>query len=227
MTDGTPGDKAGRPTLDLSEVWRLIGEAQRFGFETARTVSSRFGDLADTDLGSRALGSPPVEAAMNVWKTLIEEATGSEAQEQFASAAQTFGEAVVDMWQAAWQIFTASTSEIGFSGLAWPPSSSADLGSVPAGATATGKAYVHVGREDVPDSVKLRAGSLTTGSEETIPDGAVSIDPEQIEHPDAGRTHEVTVTVDVPAKATPGRYHGFLFALTEPQSAVAIHLEVT
>jgi hypothetical protein len=32
--------------------------------------------------------------------------------------------------------------------------------------------------------------------------------------------------VSVPDDAKPGRYHGFLFARTEPEITVALHLEV-
>ena len=225
MTDGNT--ERSRPPFDFAEVWRLIGEAQRFGFETARNVSARFGDLADSDLGSRAMGSPPVEAAMSAWRSLVDQATSSEAQEQFTAAAQTFGEAFVDMWQAAWQVFTDSTSEVGFGGFTWPTRAGADLGTVTAGSSATGKAYVHVGRDNVPNTVKIRAGSLATGAGGEIPAEAVSVDPDQIDSPDPGRSYEITVTVDVPRDAAPGRYHGFLFALTEPESAVSIHLEVS
>lgn len=213
-----------RPDFDVNGWMRLIGEVQQLGLDTARAVAERFSDLADTNLGAQARTTPPVEAARSTWRAMIDGVTDSATQEQLIAAAQGVTDAMLGMMSAAWDFFVESTSGAG--AVTWG-SGQADLGSAAPGATTSGSVYVHVGRSDVPDEVRLRVGPLTSGAGDELPAGSIDLDPASIDAPQAGRSYEVTIRTTVPKDAVPGTYHGHLFARTVPPSAVPIRVEVT
>lgn len=212
-----------RSNLDLSGWVRLVGEVQQLGLETARAVASRFAGLADRSLGDTNMAAAPVDAAVSAWRTLVDQTMSDQAVEQFTAASQAMTDAFVEMMQAAWTWATESTMQLG----AVPrTAATADLGSVAPGSQGTGTAYVHVAHDATPDAVALRVGEMATGSGATLAPGTVTSDPAVIEDPVPGRTYQVKLHVDVPADTERGRYRGYLFARTEPETAVAIELEV-
>ncbi len=225
MTEESSNREDPRSTPDVNEWIRLVGEVQRLGIDTARSVAARFGDLAEGSLGSQARSAAPVEAAVSTWRSLVDQATDPEVQRQFASAAQSLTAAFVDMMQAAWDVFTDSAS--GFAAASWTTSDSVDLGSVAAGQRTVGRAFVNVGAGTPPSQIALRVGELTSGAGDKLPEGAVVANPASIVDPAAGKSSAVTLEVTVPDDAAPGDYHGFLFARTDPATATALHLEVT
>ena len=213
-----------RPNFDVSGWMRLIGEVQQLGLDTARAVADRFADMAEANLGSRAGSTPPMEAAASAWRNMVEEATDSETQQQMMTAAQGMTDAMLGMMRAAWDFFAESAG--GVNSMTWG-SGPVDLGSAAPGGETTGTVYVHVGRQEVPEAVKLRVGPLTSGSGDALSDDAVKLDPKSVKEPEGGRSYPIKVKVSIPKKTAAGEYHGHLFANTNPPSAVPLRVEVT
>lgn len=212
-----------RPQFDIASWMRLISDVQQLGLDTARSVAERFADMADTSIGGAA-GTQPVDSAIAAWRKMFDTATDSDTQQQLTAAAQAMTDSMLGMMRAAWDFF--SDTAVGAGAMAWGGGGAADLGSAPAGGSTSGTVYVHVGRDSVPDEVKVRVGEMVTGHGETLPPEAFSFEPASIDTPEAGRSYSVKVTVAVPEGSTPGSYHGHFFADTEPPRAVPVSLVV-
>jgi len=224
MTDGPPSGQGGRDAVDMGEWIRLIGEVQRLGVDTARSVAARFGDLAESSLGRAS--ALPFDTAVETWRSVVDQATDPDVQEQFTAAAQTLTSALVDMMQAAWEVFSSSVGDWGPGAGFGRQAASVDLGSVAPGGRTAGTAYVRIGSGAPSDEVKLHLGDLASAAGDVLDESASSLHPEIIESPGAGTAHEVVIRVVVPDDAVPGHYHGFLHVLSVPDGAIAVHIEI-
>lgn len=212
-----------RRDFDMSGWIELIGEVQQLGLQTARSVASRFGEMAETGMRGGGTGSTPLDAAVGLWNSMMEPAGDAEVQDRIGAAAQSMSDAIVAMMRMGFEMWSQAAQ--GFNMLSWP--AAADLGSVQPGATASGTAYVHVGWGDPPPDVALRVGDLTSGTGAAIDSAAIRLDPAALDRPEAGKTYPVSLEVAVPDDAKAGVYHGHMFVMTEPPSAVAVRLEVS
>lgn len=212
-----------RSEFDMSGWMQLIGEVQQLGLETARNVAARFASMAETGMRGGGAGTNPLDAALEMWNSMVEPASDTETQERVSAAAQSMSDAVVAMMRMGWDLWSRAAQ--GFNLLSWP--AVADLGSAAAGATASGLAYVNIGWSDAPDAVALRAGELTAASGVSIPVAAIRLDPAVIDRPEAGKTYPIEIEVTVPEEVSPGSYHGHLFVRMEPPSALPMRLTVT
>lgn len=230
MTGRSDGD-TGAPRIDLSSWWHLIEEVQRLGFETARGVADRFGEMADGAFSGRAGRIPQADAMVNAWQSLIERSGDPEVQEKMVATAETMTKAAIDICQTAWDAVVESMPAGGFAGFGAPPPGSGSggvrIGSTAPGHTVAGDVYVHIPADVDAPQVALRASALHAASGEVIDDAAIHLDPTVIEDPRPGESYRVIISVDVPRDAAAGNYHGLLFTLIEPESVVNVRLEVT
>ncbi len=228
---GQPDGGDGAPRFDLSSWWHLIEEVQRLGFETARGVADRFGDMADGAFSGRAGRIPQAEDVANAWQSFIERSGDPEMQERMVATAETMTKAAIDICQTAWDAVVESMPAGGFPGFGAPsPSSSGGgvkIGSTPPGHTVTGAVYIHLAAQVDAPKIALRASALHAGSGDVIDDAAIHLDPAEIDDPKPGESYRVGVSVDVPRDAAAGNYHGLLFTLIEPENVINLQLEVT
>jgi hypothetical protein len=71
--------------------------------------------------------------------------------------------------------------------------------------------------------VRCRVGTFESAGGVALEPGTVSIDPDILIE---GSGHQITVRVEVPESAEPGRYHGFVFAEGVTEAAVAVEIVI-
>lgn len=101
------------------------------------------------------------------------------------------------------------------------------LGPVKAGHPASGKAWVHILDGPPGPPARLNATVLTAHHGGTIQAPAASFEPPMLDSFDLRSSHELVVTVAVPAGTRPGIYHGHILAVGLPEVSLAVSLEVT
>ena len=228
MTDDPVAEQP-TPILDLSNWWNLIGEVQRLGFETARGVADRFGEMAGGAFADR-VRAPRLDSIVEAWQSLIERSGDPQTQAKMVATAETMTKAAIDFCQVVWDAVVTAVPEPGPTGAgsSQDPSgkSGVFIGSTSPGQTVEGDVFVHIAAGTNAEVVVLRAGSLHAGPGESIEDSAIRLEPAQIDGPKPGESYRVKVAIDVPPDASSGTYHGLLFTLTEPDSVVNLRLEV-
>src|SRR5262245_20861949 len=101
------------------------------------------------------------------------------------------------------------------------------LGPVKAGHPASVRAWVHVLDGPPGPPARLSATALTAHDGSTIEAGAASFEPPMLDSFNLRSSHELVVSVAVPADTPPGAYHGHILAAGLPEVSLAIRLEVT
>jgi hypothetical protein len=101
------------------------------------------------------------------------------------------------------------------------------LGPVKAGHSASSRAWVHILDGPPGPPARLSATALTAHDGGTIEAQAASFEPPMLDSFDLRSSHELGVTVAVPAGTRPGIYHGHVLAAGLPEVSLALRLEVT
>lgn len=101
------------------------------------------------------------------------------------------------------------------------------LGPVKAGHSAFGRAWLHILDGPPGPPARVSATALTAHDGDTIEARAASFEPPTLDSFDLRSTHELDVTVAVPAGTHPSIYHGHILAMGLPEVSLAVRLEVT
>ena len=238
MSDSNGGDRSHPFEFerdDVAEWVRLVGEVQRLGMDAAREVIGRFSAMADDTMGepSRrawswddAPGDFSWQEVAAPWRRLWDQASDDERSQQFVAAAQNLADSFVAVVQSAWDFF--ADNMVAPSDDPRSAAAAVDLGSVAAGYEATARAQLAIPAGGVSDVVKLRVGPMAKGAGDAVLDAnSIKPEPATIDTPTPGTSYSIDLVVSIPRDAAPGRYHGYLFAGTEPETAIPIRLEVT
>ena len=100
------------------------------------------------------------------------------------------------------------------------------LGPVKAGDPVSGRAWVHVLDGPPGPPAPLSATAFTAHNGDIIEAGAAGFEPPILDSFDLRSSHEVLVTVAVPAGTRPGAYHGHILAAGLPEVGLAVRIEV-
>lgn len=101
------------------------------------------------------------------------------------------------------------------------------LGPADAGSTVTARAWLHVLDGPPTAPARLSATAFTAHDGSSIESGAITFDPPALDTFALRSSEEIVVTVDVPAEAGPGVYHGHILASGLPELSLAARIEVS
>ncbi len=206
---------------EADSMWRLIGEVQRLGFESVTTIADRFRRMANENLDG---ADQPMDQFLGPWQSLFERVTDEDLAQGVMDDVTSLAEAWLRLMQSSWEAVATTTPA------SRPPAARAGhvpqffLGRAVAGSTVADR--VTISCEQVAESVDVVAGSMQDYRGAEISYKEIAIEPVTIVHPEAGSSHPVMVTVNVPADTEPGWYHGFVFAQSDHPTMVAVTIEV-
>jgi hypothetical protein len=100
------------------------------------------------------------------------------------------------------------------------------VGPVLAGSAGSASAWIHVLDELPAGGGTLHGTALTGHDAAAIPARAVRFDPASVEALAPRSSREIHVTVRVPARTTPGTYHGHVLATGVPEVVLPLRVEV-
>ena len=225
-----------REPFDPLAALRTMGDVQRAGLEAAASVVERILELGRH--GARMpysfhLPAQPVDG---------NDANGADAQTDSGDAQadsarevrrlRADGERLLEWWGEWMRVLLEAAVDGAEAGVAERGAAARAgeqplrLGPVKPGHPASGTAWMHVLDGPPGPPARLTATVLTTHDGGTIEAQAASFEPTVLDSFDLRSTHEVDVTVAVPAGVRPGVYHGHILAVGLPEVSLAVRLEV-
>jgi hypothetical protein len=240
-----------RDPFDPLAALRAMGDVQRAGLEAAASVVERILELGRH--GARMpysfhLPAQPVDGASNGSDALNTadreqnagaggtgaatdpDAEGDRAREVRRLRAD--GERLLEWWGEWMRVLLDAAVDGAEAGAAEREAATREdqplrLGPVKAGHPASGRAWVHILDGPPSPPARLGATALTAHDGGTIEAQAASFEPPMLDSFDIRSSHELGVTVAVPAGTRPGIYHGHILAVGLPEVSLAVRLEVT
>jgi hypothetical protein len=239
-----------RDPFDPLAALRAMGDVQRAGLEAAASVVERILELGRH--GTRRpysfhLPARPVDETSNDADALDEAdarggggavgagpAAGADADEDSAREARRLradGERLLEWWGEWMRVLLDAAVDGAEASVAEREGATREdqplrLGPVKAGDPASGRAWVHILDGPPGPPARLRATALTAHDGGTIDAQAATFEPPMLDSFDLRSSHELGVTVTVPAGTPPGIYHGHVLAAGLPEISLAVRLEV-
>lgn len=217
---GGPADPW-RIATDPAANIRALGDVQRRALEAAAAVVDRLVRAVDgprpdagaePDLSGEPVGAAEIRQLAQVW---------SEAMMASVQSLATVAGAVVSPPAPG---ATSAGPRIDVGGAA-PASGLAISG--PAGVASRSQLWVHNATGEDRDGLRLHCGDLRSSTGTTIPEGAVTFDPAEIDRLPARSSRGVQVEVQVPRSAPAGAYVGLVMADGLPRAWLPLTVEVT
>jgi len=237
-----------RDPFDPAAALRTMGDVQRAGLEAAAAVVERILELGRH--GTRMpysfhLLAQPVDgtdrngpdASNRAADNGADAAAGAEGEAERARQVRRLradGERLLEWWGEWMRVLLDAAMDGAEAGVAErsgaaPPAGDGplQLGPVKAGDPASARAWVHVLDGPPGPPARLSTTAFTAHDGSTIEPGAASFEPPKLDSFDLRSSHELLVTVAVPAETPPGAYHGHILATGLPEVSLAVRLEVT
>jgi hypothetical protein len=241
-----------RDPFDPLAALRAMGDVQRAGLEAAASVVERILELGrhgarmpysfhlpaqpvdGTDSnGARAVDRADAEGDADTAGT--DPAAGADTEADRAREVRRLradGERLLEWWGEWMRVLLDAAVDGAEAGAAEREATTGEdrplrLGPVQAGHRASGRAWVHILDGPPGPPARLSATALTAHDGGTIEAGAASFEPPMLDSFDLRSSHELGVTVAVPAGTRPGAYHGHILAVGLPEVCLAVRLEVT
>lgn len=218
-----------RDPFDPLATLRAMGEVQRAGLKAAASVVERILELGRH--GARMpysfhLPAQPVDGA---------DSNGADAEAERARDVRRLradGERLLEWWGEWMRVLLDAAVDGAEAGVAEREAPKREdqplrLGPVKAGHLASGRAWVHILDGPPGPPARLSATALTAHDGGAIEAQAATFEPRMLDSFDLRSSHELGVTVAVPAGTRPGIYHGHILAVGLPEVSLTVRLEVT
>jgi hypothetical protein len=217
-----------RDPFDPLAALRAMGDVQRAGLEAAASVVERILELGRHGArmpNSFHLPAQPVDGTSNG-----ADAEGERAREVRRLRAD--GERLLEWWGEWMRVLLDAAVDGAEAGIAEREAPRREdqglrLGPVKAGDSASGRAWMHILDGPPGAPARLRATALSAHDGGMIEAQAASFEPPMLDSFDLRSSHELGVTVAVPAGTRPGIYHGHILAVGLPEVSLAVRVEVT
>ena len=237
-----------RDPFDPLAALRAMGDVQRAGLEAAAGVVERILELGRH--GTRMpysfhLPAQPVDGTDSNGEDAPNRADADEGADTAAgrtrrpigrvryAALRADGERLLEWWGEWMRVLLDAAMDGAEAGVAERGAAAAPagdhplrLGPVKAGHPASGRAWVHILDGPPGPPARLSATAFTAHDGATIEARAASFEPPMLDSFDLRSSHELVVTVAVPAETAPGAYHGHILATGLPEVSLAVRLEV-
>ena len=243
-----------REPFDPLAALRAMGDVQRAGLEAAAAVVERILELGrhgarmpysfhlpaqpvdGTDAnGADALKGAHADQGVDT-PTGADAATGADVDADRAREVRRLradAELLLEWWGEWMRVLLDAAMDGAEAGVAERDAAGAHggdqplrLGPVKAGHPASGGAWVHILDGPPGPPARLSATAFTAHDGATIEARAVSFEPPMLDSFDLRSSHELVVTVAVPAGTRPGAYHGYVLAAGIPEVGLPVRLEV-
>ena len=211
--------------FDPLAAMRAMGDVQRAGLEAAASVVERILELGRH--GARMpysfhLPAQPVDGTDSTETDRARDVRRLRAD----------GERLLEWWGEWMRVLLDAAVDGAEAGVAEREAATREdrplrLGPVKAGQLASGRAWVHILDGPPGPPARVNATALTAHDGGTIEARAASFEPPMLDSFELRSSHELVVTVAVPAGTRPGAYHGHILAVGLPEVSLAVRLEVT
>ena len=214
------------PTGGASEAARLVQEVQNLGFEAARTMVQRFGEIfAQFAAGNGGPGAAGTSGG-----------AGGSPVPGFSGSTRSAQTLQSDMQRAADSYF-ALMCQLNEAGLRfldtarwWPPpvaeQSDLRLPDVAPGGRVSAKLWLHNTTASAAVNLRPWSPGLASHTGALLPTPVVTCAPSRIDRLDPDTSREILVTVAVGEDAAPGAYHGQLLVDGLPDVVFALRIAV-
>lgn len=224
-----------RDPFDPLAALRAMGDVQRAGLEAAASVVERILELGRH--GARMpysfhLPAQPAEGSDSNGADAVDGADPETDRAREVRRLRADGERLLEWWGEWMRVLLDAAVDGAEAGVAEREAAAGEdrplrVGPVKAGHRASGRAWVHILDGPPGPPARLSATALTAHDGGTIEARAASFEPPMLDSFDLRSSHELLVTVAVPARTPPGTYHGHILAVGLPEVSLALRLEVT
>lgn len=190
-----------------SRALHLMADVQAFGLLSAASVADRYRETVD-----RYLAQDPLTAPTQA---------GTSGDPSLADVAGRMAEACARSLDLMSTVLNRGEEP----GHGIPRVEAVVLPPARAGSTAEASVWVH-NPTAAPVAVELRVSGLVSAGGRSLPDDAVVLEPERMQHVDAGGSSEVRIRVHVPPETETGHFHGLIMSPLTPAEAILLRLEV-
>ena len=214
------------PAPDPLAGLRAMAEVQRAGLEAASTVVERMLELGR--LGTR--GPFPFPLPADPTARSNGEGRSDDDPERDVRRLRGDAERMLELWGEWMRLLVDAAADSAEVALGPPSRGGADhlsLGPAKAGASVSGRTWLHVLDGPPTAPARLTATALTAADGSTIDPGTIAFEPAVLDTFDLRSSQEIVVTVDLPVGTAPGPYHGHILATGLPELSLPVRLEVS